>query len=240
MDEKILDIDISEEKYNDQSLRFVDKKTHYELIFADDFNMPSKEYTVVIDLMIDLKNADKNKELHIFINSNGGECATLTMLLQQILEFRHRVCIVTGSAMSCGFFLMCVGHEIYISPYSMTIYHAVSVETEGKSREVMMVGNAMEKINKEILRAIDVDRILTKDELQLGLSTEVYVSGRDLIERGAARDYSDYNNRKPLIRKIFFERGGRYFQYENGSYVEYQRTNNRFMPEQATAFDDEK
>lgn len=50
--------DASVDKYKDESIRFEDKENHYELIFTDEFNIPSsgmmfdsKSYTLITDIV---------------------------------------------------------------------------------------------------------------------------------------------------------------------------------------------
>ena len=62
------------DKYENKAIRFYDKGTHCELIFTDDFNLPSsgqmhdgiEANTLITDIVTDLRRANKDKEIHIF------------------------------------------------------------------------------------------------------------------------------------------------------------------------------
>ena len=116
---------ISNDKYKDRDIRFIDKDDHYELIFTDEFNTPTsgtynndKPETLITDVITDMRAADKTKELHIFVGSFGGLVVGLNMLLQQVFEFEFRVGINLGTACSCGFMLLASCNEIYTAEFS--------------------------------------------------------------------------------------------------------------------------
>lgn len=199
--------DNSRNKYDNKAIKFLDQNTHYELIFTDNFVMPSKFNTVITDILLDLKNANKEKELHIFINSYGGEISTLVSLLQQISEFEHVVTIAMGDADSAGFLLWCVGHERYCSPYSALMYHSISTYTEGKVKEVSGVGDYLSEQMKLIAISVGIENILTPEEISKGDYTEVWFMGEELIKRGKAKDYKEYKNRPIVSATVVIDLG---------------------------------
>ena len=58
-------------------IQFVDKGSHYELWITDDFETPDKQTPYLTEIFNNLHNANKAKELHIFICSDGGELSAL-------------------------------------------------------------------------------------------------------------------------------------------------------------------
>ena len=212
------------DKYKDKPLRFYDKNDHYELYFIDAYQYPNKNYTILSDIIIDLKNADKNKELHIWINSHGGYVFSLNSILQQILEFTHIVTITTGAAMSCGFMLWCCGNEKYVSPMSELLYHGISSGFFGKGNEISLYGNFLEKELNMLIKILGVDKILTKEELTLGKTSEVWLLGSELIERKIALDYSQYKCRIiPTTSDAIKIDDDIYIRDDNG-YVKYEKS----------------
>ena len=85
--------------------------------------------------------------------------------------------------------------ERYVSPFSQAMYHDISGFCGGKHTELQRNAEFIGRWQKELLKITDTTKVLTEKELELGRTTEVWLTGRELIERGAARDYSEYTNR---------------------------------------------
>lgn len=195
----------NEDKYKDKLIKFIDKGNRYELIFSDYFQHTSnglgesQTNTVLTDLIVDLKEADKNKEIHIFVGSYGGYVTTLNMLLQQISQFNHKVGINLGYACSCGFMLLAYCDEIYASPYSMFMYHSMSSIAIGKISELKNTVDFDQKWQKLLIEKSRIHQLLTEDELKLGETTEVWLTGQDLIDRNVVLPYEQYLTRVPIV-----------------------------------------
>ena len=201
------------DKYNGESIRWIDAGDHYELIFTDDFIAPStremdsaflqggplplfRSNSLLTDIILDMRKGCKQKEVHVFVGSFGGEVAALSMILQQLLCYPHRVGINLGTACSCGWMLLFACPERYVSPFSQAMYHDMSIMTMGKHTELRSNAEFMALWQKELLHVTDTQKVLTERELELGRTSEVWLTGRQLIERGAARDYQDYLTRR--------------------------------------------
>lgn len=216
----------TDDKYKDKPIKFVENKTHYDLFYFDNFQFPDKDYTVLADVVMDLKNADKSKELHIWICSYGGFIINLISLIQQINEFDHIVTICNGSAMSCGFLLWCLGHERYVSPISDLLYHAISTGAYGKGFEILSVGKFVERHTDILVRMVGADKVLSREEIKIGETTEVWFLGEDFIKRGVAKDFSEYKNRViPTKVEVTMHKDKIYFK-ENGKYIQYEKKSN--------------
>ena len=197
-------------KYARQAIRWEDKGDHYELIFTDDFVTPSSAglrqsngliafnsgSALLTDIVMDMRNGNKHKEVHVFVGSFGGEVAALNMILQQLLTYDYRVGINLGTACSCGWMLLFACQERYVSAFSQAMYHDMSTVCGGKHSELQRNAEYMARWQKELLKITDTVKVLAEKELELGRTTEVWLTGRELIERGAAREYSEYLNRK--------------------------------------------
>ena len=82
-------------KYDSQAIRWLDKGDHYELIFTDDFTTPSSSArfskgsfdpfrsssALLTDIIMDMREGCKSKEIHVFVGSFGGEVAALNIKL---------------------------------------------------------------------------------------------------------------------------------------------------------------
>lgn len=191
------------EKPLDQVM-FLDNGTHYEFIFMDDFQPPSSSETAdfsrFVGVFQEMKDADHSKELHIFVNSYGGSVDTLAMMLQQITQFHYRVGVCCGIACSCGCDLLFSCHERYVSPFCQILYHDISI-SQGREEKVSNALNFVQfskRWSEEIERASCIRFYLTDEEIMKGKTSDVFLTGRELISRGACKDYSEYVKRGSL------------------------------------------
>ncbi len=209
------------DEYFNEPIRFKDCDDHYELVFTGEFEEVGKESIEVTKLMQDLKDGDKAKELHIFINSIGGDCELLSMILQQVLQYQHRVTVCCGAAMSAGFILWASGHERYVSPYSELMYHTIYSGYEGKGIELSAYGHHIERLTDRLMEAVNMQELIPEKDIQTGKSTEVWYLGEDFIQAGKAKDYSEYLQRQPPIAISVLLAGGKFFvKSVDGGYVQ--------------------
>ena len=199
------------DKYSKCAIRWIDKNDHYELVFTDDFVTPSSSgrmptpgsglsslfgNSLLTDIVIDMRDGDKSREVHVFVGSFGGEVAALNMILQQLLTYQYRVGINLGTACSCGWMLLFACQERYVSPFSQAMYHDISSLCLGKHSEVQRSAEFMNRWQKELLKCTDTEKFLTKKEMELAHTSEIWFTGRELIERGAAKNYDEYLKRR--------------------------------------------
>ena len=217
----------STDKYRNKTIRWIEKPDHYELIFTDDFITPSSAgisrgdddffaikagSSVLTDIVLDMRAGDKSKEVHVFIASFGGEVAALNMIMQQLLSYDYRIGINLGTACSCGWMLLFSCHERYVSPFSQAMYHDISTIYGGKHAELQRNAEFMARWQKELLQFTDTEKVLTGKELELGKTSEVWFTGQELIDRGAAKPYSAYIKRKlPVPVPSFIDVDGQFF-----------------------------
>lgn len=221
---------MKQDKYANKAIRFVEKPTHYELIFTDDFNMPSSgdggmpANTLMTDIITDLKAADKSKELHIFVSSYGGYVHSLNMLIQQIVQFKHRVGINLGAACSCGFMLLAYCEELYTSPYATFMYHEMWGVSVGKVEEQRNKSQFDARWWELLVKDSYINEILTSEEIEQGKLTEVWLTGSELIARDQAMDYALYCTRKiPVQSADFYIVGEDVYRKEGNNYVKYSK-----------------
>ena len=197
--------------YDRQPVLFKEKDDHYELIYTGEFEAVGRESSELTKLMQDLKDGDKDTELHILINSIGGDVETLSMILQQVLQYEHRVTVCCGAALSAGFILWACGHEKYVSPYSELMYHTIYSGYEGKGTELSSYGSHVEKLTDRIMQAVNMSDLISQEDMERGMSTEVWYTGDDFIGSGKAKDYSEYLRRCPPTPVIINVVGNRLF-----------------------------
>lgn len=199
------------DKYADKSIKFYDMNDRYDLIFSSDFESADQVASIYSDLLIDLKEADKNKELHIWINSQGGSCSTLILLMQQIQEFEYVITIGTGEIDSCGFILWCLGDERYLGQLTFCMYHGISSGNFAKANEMQEYGIFIEKYQTLFEEIVKEKNILTEEELKTGRYTEKWYLGKELIERGVSYDFVNYKSRIRFERIEALRLGEQFF-----------------------------
>ena len=74
-----------DDNYFKEPVSFKDCDDHYELIYTGEFESIGRNSTEMINLLRDLKEGNKDKELHILISSIGGDVENLILILQQVL-----------------------------------------------------------------------------------------------------------------------------------------------------------
>lgn len=210
----------SDDEYFMEPVRFKDCDDHYELVYTGEFESVGKESAELTKLMQDLKDGDKDTPLIILVNSIGGDVESLSMLLQQVLQYRHRVTVCCGAALSAGFILWACGHERYVSPYSELMYHTIYSGYEGKGVELSSYGKHVENLTDLIMRAVHMEDIISKEDLERGKSTEVWYTGEDFIKSGKAMDYVDFLKREPPVQVLITLAGNRFFARSGNGFVE--------------------
>ena len=192
---------IKEKKFEDKGelIKFREVENHYELIFMDDFNYPSAENqnpkNVISEVVLKMREANHDKEIHVFVASFGGEVHALTMIFQELLRFKWRVAVNMGYADSCGWMLMFACQERYITEYGEMMYHDMSSFTGGKITELKNELECRKKWWASIQNCTDTKKVLTVEELKLGETSEVWLLGAELIKRGACMPYEMYFKR---------------------------------------------
>ena len=218
-------IELFQDKYRDKSIRFYDKGDHYDLLFNSEFEGANQESPVYTDLLMDLKDADKSKEIHLWIHSCGGDCSTLMLIDQQLNEFEYIVTIGLGEIDSAGFMLWSKGHERYLSPLTLCMYHSLSTGNYGKASEMKEYSEFMTRYQS--IFEVSAKDILTEEELEKGRYTEIWFLGQELIERKKAIDYKNYSKRNKLEPvEAYRINGDIYLKNEDATYMKVEEASN--------------
>lgn len=219
------------DKYRDKSIRFYDKGQHYDLIFSGDFEQAAQQTPVYTDLLMDLKDADKSKQIHVWIHSCGGSCSTLMMISQQLKEFEYVVTIGMGQIDSAGFMLWCKGDERYLSPTTFCMYHSLSTGLSGKANQMKEYSVFIQKY-QDIFQE-DAKDILTKQQIEKGRYTQIWLLGKQLIQRGKALQFQKYNERTKVTPIQAFKVNDEiYLKNQSNKYVQVIEFGEQFTKKQ--------
>lgn len=227
--EKQMLSEIKIDKYADKAIKFYDMQERYDLIFSSDFESADQTSIIYSDLLLDLKQADKTKELHIWINSQGGVCSTLILLMQQIQQFEYVVTIGTGQIDSCGFMLWCLGDERYLGKLTFCMYHAISSGSFGKANQMQQFGAFIEKYQSLFEQIVRSKGILNDEQLNKGKYTQMYFLGKQLIDRGVSFDFDNFKNRLKLQKIQAFKVFGDIYIKDNQNNYHLCHVENDFM-----------
>ena len=73
-----------------------------------------------------------------------------------------------------------------------------------------------------ILEQKDATAFLTDEEKKLGKATEIWLTGKELISRGACKDFSLYEKRSAPSIVSFFQYDDKVYKWDNGLMQEYK------------------
>lgn len=180
-------LDMSEEKifsmqpvYDDVVVEVDDFYVKFNMF--EDFKDP-EEYVSIISKLEKL--AMKHKIVVVDVNSFGGSMATLIHLINVLKKFEIFITINSSVAESAGMLLWMAGDFKFTYPYSSFMLHRESWGFFGKTKEQKIYASHSNKI-WEMFFAPILGNILTKEELEIAEYTELWLTGKDMIERKVA------------------------------------------------------
>jgi len=178
------------------SIRCKQENGFMQVWICDEFPGPwNNGYSAYLDVLTALRNADHDQEIHVNISSPGGYTVALSDLATEIKAFKHVVTIVTGFAASCGFLLMALGDEIYVSPSATLLFHSASMVIDGNTNAISAESEFLKKMWDQNVTEYGLDRILTKEELAEGYHSDIKFLGSELIKRRVVYPYEFYSQR---------------------------------------------
>lgn len=188
---------VGKEKYDGKPIKFIERPDHYELIFSQDFKTEESDLSIHADLINDIKEADKEKEIHVWINSNGGDTSVMMLIISLIRDFDHVVTIGLGAVCSAGFVLWSLGKERYLDENTTCVYHSITYFCGSRPTDVEDASSYLKKFQES--SDLFVSDVLTEEEMKIGKMRDVYLMGYELIERGAAIPYGHYKDRESFV-----------------------------------------
>lgn len=201
------------------SIRCKQEDGYMHVWMCDEFPGPwNNGYSAYLDVLTKLRQANHDQEIHVNISSPGGFNVGLSDLATEIRAFKHVVTIVTGFAASCGFLLMALGDEIYVSPSATLLFHSAQIELDGNTKFVVNESEFLKRLWAQHVKDYRLDRILTKEEISEGYCTDVKFLGSELIERRVVFPYNMYQKRLIPVPIKAYGVGKDVFVLCNGDY----------------------
>lgn len=177
---------------------FNERKSVVELKIIGEIHEPReyvREFYILEELSVEYRI------LQITLNSPGGSLATLLELLSLIKKFDYIITVGKGRICSAAFVIWCAGNLRIADDYSVFMAHRESYGNYGKTTEHLEYAEKIDEINKSLFRNY-LSGILTRKEMEKIKTTEVWLSYKDLINRGHAKSI-DFLNNVPLNHKVY-------------------------------------
>lgn len=163
--------------------------------------------------------ATKFNIVEVWVSSDGGYVTILTEILEALRQFDTVVTICNSAASSAGAMIWSLGNIRVTSPFAQFMWHRESYGYYGKTNQHEDVLENQKKVFP-VLMDYCVGDILTQEEKDKAMYTEVHKSGQELIDGGFAMTFETYNDRiKSCMQDRFREVGTVYYDNDRGTYV---------------------
>lgn len=131
-----------------------------------------------------IRNAGPNDEVHIHINSMGGDLHTAIQFLRVLGETQAEViCSVEGACMSAATMIFLSADRFQITPHSLFMFHNYSAGTFGKGGE-MYDQLQFERAWSEKFLGEVYAQFLTQEEIQAMLANkDIWMTSDEVAER---------------------------------------------------------
>jgi ATP-dependent Clp protease protease subunit len=146
---------------------------------------------VIVGQILHLESADSEKDIHIYVNSPGGE-VTAGMAIYDVMQFvKPDICTyVIGQACSMGSLLAQAGApgKRFVLPRSRTMIHQPSGGAGGQATDMEIQVKEILKM-KKTLTEIYVEhnsKGKTYKELQRDMERDYFLSAEEAVEYGLA------------------------------------------------------
>ena len=160
-----------QEAFEQNGVQYKEADINFCKIYLYDEFLDPKHYVKLFELM----RAVPVSVMTIYINSPGGDIATLITFCSILDELREDTFIITvndGQCASAGAILLCAGDEICFSKFSNTMFHNVSISFVGREQSSVFKTIGIYQKQYKMLLETYASKLLTKKEIN------------DILERG--------------------------------------------------------
>ncbi len=126
-------------------------------------------------------------EIHVFINSYGGEVAEGLAIYNALKRHKAKVrTIVDGFACSIASVIFMAGDERIMHEASLLMIHNAWTWTEGNANELRKAADDLDKITQASINAYKANSTLSEEEIKELLDNESWLLPEEAIEYGFA------------------------------------------------------
>jgi len=171
-----------------------ENKNRVEVHLRGEFKAPtsfSNEMTTLYQLSSQYDTAV------VYINSCGGRTDALVEILSVFGRFQNLITVACGQSMSSGLVLWASGKVRVVQPYTAMMAHRESYAYDGKTAEQLEFAKFTDRLHTKMV-AEYLDDILTDEEKQKILVTEVFLTADDMLERGCAISWEQFCRRDDI------------------------------------------
>lgn len=170
--------------------RLEDKGSYLKLTLHGFFSSVDENTKIVEDLY---EASSHHNSVEVWINSEGGQVSLLIEIIEALKQFETVVTICNSSAFSAGAMLWSFGDIRVSSPYATIGFHRESYGFYGKTDQHSDLLDHQKKIYPILLEET-CGHILSESEKEKARMTELYFTGKDMIDGKHAISYDDYRN----------------------------------------------
>lgn len=135
--------------------------------------------------------AEEYPTLLIYLNSPGGAVTTMVELLSIMDKFKTTITVATGEIASAGFFIWCAGQIRVIQPYCSVMSHRESYGGIAKTQQHIDQAVHVNELYAGMIEDV-CGGVLTEEEVERIKYTEVFFSGKELINREQAISWEQF------------------------------------------------
>lgn len=168
-----------------------DRHQRIELHLRGYFESPQESTQQLTELY---QLAESYPTVLVYINSGGGRVDLLMELHNALKKFDHVITVVNSDAASAGFMLWASGHVRVVCHHAELMIHRESSGSMGKTDQMIDRVDFMKRRFEKIFSMFCED-VLTEAEKERARLTEVWFTGDDMIERGAAISWDQFQER---------------------------------------------
>lgn len=132
-----------------------------------------------------------------YINSVGGRVDTLTEIINVAKKFDFVITICNGQASSAGFMLWCIGNVRVVDDLAEMMFHREGWGMGGKTDQILDRAEFAKRHFERIMHEWCGD-VVSTEEMEKARTTEVWISGHELIEREKAISWQQFHERDTM------------------------------------------
>lgn len=172
----------------ERPFRLEEKGTHIKLTLHGFFTAIEENTKIIEDLY---EASNQYSSVEVWVNSDGGTVGLLIEILEALKQFETVVTISNASAFSAGAMIWAFGDIRVTSPYATIGFHRESYGFYGKTDQHSDLLEHQKKIYPILLEET-CGHILTDEQKEKARVTELYFTGKDMIDGDLAISYDSY------------------------------------------------
>lgn len=192
-----------------------DRHNRVELHLRGEFTGPESNTQELAELY---QLSEMYPTLLVYVNSIGGRVDTLTEIINVSKKFDVVITVCNGQASSAGFMIWCTGDIRVTDELAEHMFHREGWGMGGKTDQILDRAEFAKRHFERIVHEWCGD-VVDEEQLEKARTTEVWISGHELIEQGKAISWEQFYQRDttPLEMMTVANVNGRYYLNVGGN-----------------------